>query len=60
MGRVGRKKSLYAMEQAYESGVTYYDTARSYGYGEAEKILGYFSKDKRDKIIITTKFGIQT
>jgi aryl-alcohol dehydrogenase-like predicted oxidoreductase len=58
MGRVGKKKSLYAMQMAYELGVRHFDIARSYGYGEAEDVLGRFVKQKRDKLTITTKFGI--
>ena len=58
MGRVGKKKSLYAMDMSYELGVRHFDVARSYGYGEAEGVLGQFIKQKREKLTITTKFGI--
>lgn len=44
---------------ALDSGITHFDTAPYYGYGEAEKILGRFIKDRRDEVTITTKFGIQ-
>ncbi len=44
---------------AVEAGITHFDTAPYYGYGEAEKILGRFIKDRRDQVTITTKFGIQ-
>jgi D-threo-aldose 1-dehydrogenase len=55
---VGRKQSLKALAAAFDLGITYYDTARSYGYGEAEAVLGKFVCDRRDKVIIATKFGI--
>ena len=42
MGRVGRKASLAALTAAYDNGVIFYDTARSYGYGESEALLGDF------------------
>jgi len=58
MGRVGRKDSLRAMEGAWDAGVTLFDTARSYGYGEAEGLLGEFLRGKRQKAVISTKFGI--
>jgi len=45
--------------RALESGITHFDTAPYYGYGEAEKILGRFIKSRRDEVTITTKFGIQ-
>lgn len=59
MGRAGRKKSLRAMELAFDAGVNFYDTARSYGYGDAEAVLGEFVGRRRDRILISTKFGIR-
>ncbi len=58
MGRVGRRASLAAMNAAWEAGVTLFDTARSYGYGEAEALLGEFLAGKREQATIITKFGI--
>src|SRR5689334_3772200 len=57
-GRIGRTQSLRSLALAFESGVTYYDTARSYGYGASEKIVGEFTRGKRDRVLIATKFGI--
>lgn len=42
-----------------DAGITHFDTAAYYGYGEAEKILGRFIKERRDRVTVTTKFGIQ-
>jgi aryl-alcohol dehydrogenase-like predicted oxidoreductase len=58
MGRVGRRASLAAMNAAWDAGVTLFDTARSYGYGEAEALLGEFLAGKRAQATIITKFGI--
>ena len=58
MGRVGRKQSLRALNAAYDAGVTFFDTARSYGYGESEAILGEFLQSRRSQVILSTKFGI--
>jgi aryl-alcohol dehydrogenase-like predicted oxidoreductase len=58
MGRVGRKASLEALNAAYDAGVIFYDTARSYGYGESEALLGEFLRGRRDKVLLSTKFGI--
>jgi aryl-alcohol dehydrogenase-like predicted oxidoreductase len=58
LGRVGRKASLAALAAAYDAGVTFYDTARSYGYGESEALLGEFLSNRRDSVVISTKFGI--
>jgi len=58
MGSVGKAQSLRALQSAYEAGINYFDVARSYGYGEAEKLLGEFTRGKRENIYIATKFGI--
>ena len=58
MGRVGRKASLAALHAAYDAGVIFYDTARSYGYGESEALLGEFLRGRRDSVLLSTKFGI--
>jgi aryl-alcohol dehydrogenase-like predicted oxidoreductase len=58
MGRIGRRESLRILETAYDAGVTHFDVARSYGFGEAEEVLGDLLSTKRDKVTVTTKFGI--
>jgi aryl-alcohol dehydrogenase-like predicted oxidoreductase len=58
MGRVGRRASLAALAAAFAAGVSFFDTARSYGYGEAEALLGEFLQGRRDQVILSTKFGI--
>lgn len=58
LGRVGRRPSLRALSVAYDLGVRHFDVARSYGFGEAESLLGEFLADKRQHVTITTKFGI--
>jgi len=57
MGSVGKTQSIKALQTAYDSGINYFDVARSYGYGDAEKILGGFIRGKRENIYIATKFG---
>jgi aryl-alcohol dehydrogenase-like predicted oxidoreductase len=58
MGRVGRRASLAALTAAYDAGITFFDTARSYGYGESEALLGEFLRGRRDSVLLSTKFGI--
>jgi len=58
LGRVGRRASLRAMNAAWDAGITLFDTARSYGFGNAEAVLGEFLRGKRDQAIVATKFGI--
>jgi aryl-alcohol dehydrogenase-like predicted oxidoreductase len=55
---VGRRASLAALAAAYDAGITFYDTARSYGYGESEALLGEFLRNRRDSVVLSTKFGI--
>jgi aryl-alcohol dehydrogenase-like predicted oxidoreductase len=59
LGRTGRRESLAALGAAWDAGITFYDTARSYGYGESEGLLGeFFAGERRQKAVICTKFGI--
>ncbi|MEJ5992836.1 aldo/keto reductase [Pedobacter sp. Du54] len=52
------KHALNILSCAYENGITAFDTAPIYGQGYSELILGKFSKNKRSKLAITTKFGL--
>ncbi len=58
MGRADRKASLAALGSAYEAGIRFFDSARSYGYGEAEGLLGEFLRGRRSRVVISTKFGV--
>jgi aryl-alcohol dehydrogenase-like predicted oxidoreductase len=58
--RVDRpRQALAALACAYEHGIRHFDTARMYGYGENERLLGEFLRDKRAQVTITTKFGLE-
>ncbi|TAM66250.1 MAG: aldo/keto reductase [Microbacteriaceae bacterium] len=46
-----------AIQRAHELGVTLFDTAEMYGWGENEKIVGDAVKGFRDEIVLATKFG---
>lgn len=58
LGSKGADASRKALEAAFDNGVTHFDLARSYGYGEAEKFVGNVFRTKRKEIILTSKFGI--
>jgi len=45
------------MRKAYDLGVTFYDTADTYGNGKGETILAEALGHVRDRIVIGTKFG---
>lgn len=52
-------EGIAAIRRAYELGVTLFDTAELYGWGENEKILGRAVKSFRDDVVIATKFGFK-
>jgi aryl-alcohol dehydrogenase-like predicted oxidoreductase len=58
LGRSGRSDSLKALGAAWDQGIRFFDTARAYGYGESEGLLGEFLRGRRDQAVIATKFGI--
>jgi D-threo-aldose 1-dehydrogenase len=59
LGISGESQRQRLLESALDAGITHFDTAPYYGYGEAEKVLGRFIKDRRGQVTVTTKFGIQ-
>jgi aryl-alcohol dehydrogenase-like predicted oxidoreductase len=52
------KKAVNILHSAFECGITHFDTARAYGFGLAESLVGKFAKGKRSEITIATKFGL--
>ena len=53
-------QSIEAIRYAYDLGVTFFDTAELYGWGENEKILGRALSGFRDEVVVATKFGLTT
>lgn len=51
------QEGVNAIRRAYELGVTFFDTAELYGWGENEKLVGRAVREFRDNIVIATKFG---
>lgn len=49
--------STAAVRQAYDDGVTLFDTAELYGWGKGERLLGAALAPVRDEVTIATKFG---
>jgi aryl-alcohol dehydrogenase-like predicted oxidoreductase len=56
-GNVSDEESLRAIGRALELGVTFFDTADSYGAGHSERLLGRALASVRDRVVIATKFG---
>ncbi|GGS17718.1 aldo/keto reductase [Deinococcus knuensis] len=53
-------ENLRTLDRALDLGVTFYDTADMYGPHTNEELLGSWLRGKRDRVILATKFGIQT
>jgi aryl-alcohol dehydrogenase-like predicted oxidoreductase len=51
------REGIATIQKAHDLGVTLFDTAELYGWGENEKIVGRAVKNFRDDIVIATKFG---
>jgi aryl-alcohol dehydrogenase-like predicted oxidoreductase len=50
-------ESIATIHRAIELGMTFLDTADIYGMGRNEELVGKAIKDRRDKVILATKFG---
>jgi aryl-alcohol dehydrogenase-like predicted oxidoreductase len=50
-------ESVATIHRALELGVNFFDTADMYGPFTNEKLVGSALKDRRDKVVIATKFG---
>ncbi|HEX8252618.1 MAG TPA: aldo/keto reductase [Thermoanaerobaculia bacterium] len=57
-GRTSDDESLSAIRRARELGVTFFDTADSYGFGRSESLLGIVLSRKRQEVVIATKGGV--
>ena len=57
-GSVDDGQSVRAIRSALELGVNYIDTANIYGAGHSEEVIGRAVRGMREKVVISTKFGI--
>ena len=58
-GEVQEKDLLDAIAQAVDLGVNYFDTADTYGLGQAEITLGKGLGTHRKDVVIQSKFGVR-
>jgi aryl-alcohol dehydrogenase-like predicted oxidoreductase len=62
-GSVDRHAATAATRQALDLGINFFDTARAYGFGAAEQVLGEALRpelrSRRDDIVIATKGGLR-
>lgn len=57
-GDVDDAQSIRAIRAAVDSGVNYIDTANIYGAGHSEEVVGQAVRGLRERVVISTKFGI--
>ena len=52
-------QGIRTLQGAADAGVTLFDTADVYGNGHNEELLGRALRDRRDTLVIASKFGLQ-
>jgi aryl-alcohol dehydrogenase-like predicted oxidoreductase len=55
--RLDRERTRQVVGAALDAGVTFFDTAESYGDGDSERFLGAALAGRRADVVVATKFG---
>ena len=55
--RLDAEQTKAVVDAALEAGITYFDTAESYGRGQSEEYLGAALEGRRAEVVIATKWG---
>ncbi|MDX3104935.1 aldo/keto reductase [Nonomuraea angiospora] len=53
------KESIAVIHRALDLGMNFLDTADTYGLGANEELVGRAVKDRRDEVVLATKFGVR-
>jgi aryl-alcohol dehydrogenase-like predicted oxidoreductase len=56
---VEKQAGIALIREAFERGVTLFDTAEAYGPGANEELVGEALQPMRDQVVIATKFGFK-
>lgn len=56
-GRAEDETSLKTLHRAFDLGINFFDTATVYGKGHNEQLIGKAFADRRDQVVIASKFG---
>ena len=57
-GSFDEREVTRAIHASIDQGITLFDTAAGYGWGEGERLLGKVLKGKRDDVVLVSKGGI--
>ncbi|MCH7800897.1 MAG: aldo/keto reductase [Chloroflexi bacterium] len=57
-GSFDEDEVVRAIHSAIDNGITLFDTAAVYGWGEGEKLLGKALKGRRDEVVLVSKGGL--
>src|SRR5438270_1057792 len=57
-GGLDDNESIRTIHRALDLGVTHIDTAEIYGPFHSEELVGRAIKDRRDQVVVATKFGL--
>ena len=59
-GDADEEESVATINHALDVGINFIDTANIYGGGDNEKLVGRAIKDRREEVVLATKFGVVT
>jgi aryl-alcohol dehydrogenase-like predicted oxidoreductase len=57
-GTADKSEAVATIHRALELGATFLDTADQYGFGDNERLVGEAIADRRDEVVLATKFGV--